>query len=67
MLGKRLLRKRATLQDIFRLYQVVHRTPKILATLKDLECATINNVLCEPLEDVLTVCVIIKLKFNQTK
>lgn len=54
MLGKRLLRKRATLQDIYRLYQVVTRTPKILAILKDLDCITINNTLCDPLEDVLS-------------
>lgn len=58
MLGKRLLRKRATLQDIFRLYQVVHRSAKTLAILKDLDCATINNALCDPLEDVLSVCVL---------
>lgn len=58
MLGKRLLRKRATLQDIFRLYQVVCRTPKILDILKDLECVTINNALCDPLKDVLSVCVV---------
>lgn len=54
MVGKRLLRKRATLQDIFRLYQVAVRTPKILAVLKDLDCVTVNNSLCEPIEDVLS-------------
>lgn len=54
MLGKRLLRKRATLQDIYRLYQVVVRTPKILAVLKDLDCININKALCEPIDDVLS-------------
>lgn len=56
MLCKKLLRKRATLQDIYRLYQVVIRVPKILAVLKDLDCVTINNVLCDPIQDALTVC-----------
>lgn len=55
MLAKRLLRKRATLQDVYRLYQVVCRTPKILVILKDLECTTINDVLCGPIEDTLKV------------
>lgn len=57
MLGKKLLRKRATLQDIYRLYQVVIRTPKLNAALKDLECVTINNILCEPIKDTLVVSI----------
>lgn len=57
MLGKKLLRKRATLQDIYRLYQVVIRVPKILAVLKDLDCVTINNALCDPILDALTVSI----------
>lgn len=55
MLGKKLLRKRATLQDIYRLYQVVNRVPKIVAVLADLDCVTINDVLCAPMRDALAV------------
>ncbi|XP_031627538.1 DNA mismatch repair protein spellchecker 1 [Contarinia nasturtii] len=53
MLSKKLLRKRATLQDIYRLYQVVIRTPKIVEVLKDLDCKTIDKSLCEPIKDTL--------------
>lgn len=55
MLGKKLMRKNATLQDIYRLYQVVIRVPKIVAALQELECVTVNNVICDPMKDVLTV------------
>lgn len=57
MLGKKLLRKRATLQDIYRLYQVVIRVPKMLVVLEDLDCVTINNVICEPIKDALSVSI----------
>lgn len=68
MLGKKLLRKRATLQDIYRLYQVIIRVPKILDVLNDLECVTIKNAICDPIRDALTVsfscfCVL-GMKFN---
>lgn len=53
MLGKKLQRKRATLQDIYRLYQVTVRVPKILAALQELECVTIEKNICEALKDVL--------------
>lgn len=59
MLCKKLLRKRATLQDIYRLYQVVVRVPKLLAVLKDLDCVTINNALYDPIQDALSVCIFI--------
>lgn len=55
MLGKKLLRKRATLQDIYRLYQVIIRVPKILDVLNDLECVTINSSICDPIRDALAV------------
>lgn len=55
MLGKKLLRKKATLQDIYRLYQVVIRMPKIIALLEDLECVTVNNVILNPMRDCLCV------------
>lgn len=57
MLCKKLLRKRATLQDIYRLYQVVIRVPKILALLKELDCITINSTLCDPIKDALAVSI----------
>lgn len=63
MLSKKLLRKRATLQDIYRLYQVIIRTPKILAVLKDMDCVTVTNVLCDPIQDALTVCIANMLNF----
>lgn len=55
MLGKKLQRKRATLQDIYRLYQVAARSPKILTVLRELGCVTIDKNLCEPLKDNLEV------------
>lgn len=61
MLSKKLMRKRATLQDIYRLYQVVIRIPSVILTLRDLECVTVNNVICDPLKDVLSVSVILFL------
>lgn len=55
MLGKKLLRKRATLQDIYRLYQVVIRTPKLLAVLRSLDCAAITSNIIDPMDEVLSV------------
>lgn len=53
MLGKKLMRKRATLQDIYRLYQVVLRMPKMLSALQELDCVTVDSVICDPITDVL--------------
>lgn len=53
MLTKKLLRKKANLQDIFRIYQVMLRTPKIIDALRSLENATIKSVLCQPLQSHL--------------
>lgn len=55
MLAKKLLRKKASLQDIYRLYQVVIRVPKILALLSELENSTIENVLFKPIKDNVAV------------
>lgn len=55
MLGKKLMRKRATLQDIYRLYQVITRMPKIITLLEELDCVTVKNVILTPMKDVLTV------------
>lgn len=53
MLTKKLLRQKANLQDIFRIYQVMLRTPKIVNALMSLENATVKSVLCEPMKSYL--------------
>ncbi|XP_013099800.2 DNA mismatch repair protein spellchecker 1 [Stomoxys calcitrans] len=53
MLTKKLLRKKANLQDIFRIYQVMLRTPKVINILRSLENATINSVICGPMQSFL--------------
>lgn len=50
---KKLLRKKASLQDIFRLYQVVLRMPKILRLLETLENPTVRNIINDPMKDTL--------------
>lgn len=59
------MRKRATLQDIHRLYQVVLRIPKILLTLKELDCSTVTSVICEPLADILSELVMFRQMVEQ--
>ncbi|EDW77393.1 uncharacterized protein Dwil_GK18274 [Drosophila willistoni] len=53
MLTKKLMRRKATLQDLFRIYQVILRTPKILKALLELEHATVQSVLCDPFKSFL--------------
>lgn len=53
ILVKKLLKKKASLQDIFRLYQVVLRIPKILHLLESLENTAIKNIILNPMKDVL--------------
>lgn len=65
MLGKKLMRKKASLQDIFRLYQIVVRTPKILELLSDLENVAVNNVLYTPMKDTLGDLVMFKQMVEQ--
>lgn len=65
MLGKKLMRKRATLQDIYRLYQVVQRMPKMLGALQELDCITVNSVLCDPIRDVLAELAMFKQMVEQ--
>lgn len=66
MLGKKLMRKRATLQDIYRLYQVIVRIPKILIILCDLGCSTVTNVICNPIIDALAELKMFKQMIEQT-
>lgn len=53
------MRKKASLQDIYRLYQVVVRVPVVLAALAELDNVTIDNVLTNPIKDTIGVCFII--------
>ncbi|XP_053958336.1 DNA mismatch repair protein spellchecker 1 [Anastrepha ludens] len=53
MLTKRLLRQKANMQDLFRVYQVILRTPRIVNTLLSLEHATVKNVLCDAMKSYL--------------
>lgn len=46
------MRKKANLQDIYRLYQVVTRSFKIEKLLRELENNTVTNNLCSPLKDL---------------
>lgn len=53
IIGKKLMKKSGSLQDIFRIYQVILRVPKILSLLNDLGNKTVASVLCNPLKDTL--------------
>lgn len=44
------MRKKASLQDLYRLYQVVVRIPKIVTILDDLLNSTVENVIVSPLK-----------------
>lgn len=50
---KKLLRKKASLQDIFKLFQVVVKVPKLLDILENLGDSTINNVIFHPLQNII--------------
>lgn len=51
------MRKKASLQDIYRLYQVVVRVPTVLAALAELDNVTIDNVLTKPIKDTIGVTI----------
>ncbi|XP_034669005.1 DNA mismatch repair protein spellchecker 1 [Drosophila subobscura] len=53
MLTKKLMRRKATLQDLFRIYQVILRTPKIVQVLLGLENSTVESVICSPFKGFL--------------
>jgi len=53
MLTKKLMRRKANLQDLFRIYQVILRTPKILKVLLELDNSTIESVICAPFKSFL--------------
>ncbi|XP_058820446.1 DNA mismatch repair protein spellchecker 1 [Topomyia yanbarensis] len=50
---RRLLKKKSSLQDIFRLYQVVLRTPKILQLLETVENTAVRSIILIPMKDTL--------------
>lgn len=53
------MRKKASLQDIYRLYQVVGRMPKIILILNDMVNMTISNSLASPMTDTIQVCLFV--------
>lgn len=55
VLCKKLMRKKATLQDLYRLYQVVVRIPKMTAILADLLNSAVDSVITSPLNDTFKV------------
>ncbi|XP_055634998.1 DNA mismatch repair protein spellchecker 1 [Toxorhynchites rutilus septentrionalis] len=50
---RKLLRKKASLQDMFRLYQIILRIPKILHILSTLENTAIRSIIYSPMKDTL--------------
>lgn len=53
MLSNKLSRKRANLQDVFKIYQVVLRLPEILETLKSMNNSVVTTALSQPLADII--------------
>ncbi|XP_055591799.1 DNA mismatch repair protein spellchecker 1 isoform X2 [Uranotaenia lowii] len=53
ILIKKLLRKKASLQDIFRLYQVILRIPKILRLLEEQDSTTVISTLYNPMKETV--------------
>uniref|UniRef100_A0A1A9VQD0 DNA mismatch repair proteins mutS family domain-containing protein n=1 Tax=Glossina austeni TaxID=7395 RepID=A0A1A9VQD0_GLOAU len=65
VLTKKLLRSKANLQDIFRIYQIILRTPKIVTILKELENTTVKGVLIDPLTGCLEELIGLKQMVEQ--
>nr|CAD7426843.1 unnamed protein product [Timema monikensis] len=54
-LARRLLKKKVTMQDLYRIYQVVKKLPQLVKCLDTPDqSATLINVLVEPLKELLT-------------
>ncbi|CRK92120.1 CLUMA_CG005717, isoform A [Clunio marinus] len=53
ILNNKLTRKRANLQDVFKIYQVILRLPEILELLKDTENSSVKTAVFEPFIDIL--------------
>lgn len=54
MLSNKLSRKRANLQDVFKIYQVILRLPEMLETLKSMNNSVVTSALYQPFTDILT-------------
>lgn len=54
-LAKKLMRKKASLQDVYKLYQVVIRLPRIITLLEDLENSAVQSVIIGPMNDMYQV------------
>lgn len=52
VLIRKVTRKRASLQDVFKIYQVIVRLPGILNCLQSLSNVAVNNVLAGPIKDI---------------
>lgn len=53
MLNNKLLRKRANLQDVFKVYQIILRLPEVLRLLNAMDNSVVLSVLCENFSDIL--------------
>ncbi|CAH1978326.1 unnamed protein product [Acanthoscelides obtectus] len=51
-LARKLLSKRANLQDCYRVYQTVRNLPKLIKTLTDMEHECIKSSIADPLKDI---------------
>lgn len=51
------MRKRASLKDLYRLYQVIASMPRIQRLLEDIGSSTIDSVISAPMKDVLSVSI----------
>uniref|UniRef100_A0A1B0CAD0 Putative mismatch repair atpase msh6 muts family n=1 Tax=Lutzomyia longipalpis TaxID=7200 RepID=A0A1B0CAD0_LUTLO len=51
MLTKKLMRRNASLQDVYKLYRVVVRIPNLLGLLAEMDNSTVDNVLAKPIKD----------------
>lgn len=54
MLNNKLTRRRANLQDVFKVYQIVLRLPEILRILKEMENSVVKSVLYDAFGDIYT-------------
>lgn len=52
MLTNKLSRKRGSLIDVFKIYQVIRRIPEIVNLLNDLDCNAIRTLILSPLNDL---------------
>lgn len=61
---KKIMRKKSSLQDIYKIYQVVARIPKLLSLLEMMGNTTIESMICDPLKICIEVNIFLKINFN---